>query len=218
MTVVINNRIFERCVNCADLNSKLDTFKKGTVFILDFDTNKDPACWDNIILTLRELNVCFSGSSEMVCLVESFEDLKQAVSEKPKNSFMRRFFRCTTELTPSEMIDIENRAASVGDVIICEGTMALSYNGRDPYCSVDVIYTHEAQEEISQFPKSITVAKLKQIIKDWPETRADGEPCEVRIGAPGKNRPVFCVEPINCRSDKDHESADILFGDGRTEA
>lgn len=63
------------------------------------------------------------------------------------------------------------------------------------------------------FPDGLTVKELKALIKDWPETNADGEPTEVWIGD-GRNLSnlVRDVTPLNLRTnDAGHDVCDILF-------
>jgi hypothetical protein len=47
-----------------------------------------------------------------------------------------------------------------------------------------------------QFRMGMTVSELKELIHDWPETDATGEPTEVWIEtAANKSSPVTCVSP-----------------------
>ena len=60
----------------------------------------------------------------------------------------------------------------------------------------------------------LTVARLKEIIKDWPEFDSNGESCEVwmELGK-GLSSQVREVWPLNKR-DNGVISADMLFGLG----
>ena len=58
----------------------------------------------------------------------------------------------------------------------------------------------------------ITVAQLKELIKDWPEENWDGEPTEVWIGdKTGLSNPCRSIFPLNYRVDDGKESADIIL-------
>jgi hypothetical protein len=58
----------------------------------------------------------------------------------------------------------------------------------------------------------ITVAELKRLIADWPETDTYGEPCEVWISTGYcLTSPCVAVGMLNYRKDEDMEWSDILF-------
>ncbi len=61
------------------------------------------------------------------------------------------------------------------------------------------------------FLNGLTVAELKLIINDWPETDNNGNPCEVWIET-GKDlsSPVVEVSPLNYRTT---EEGDMVFAD-----
>jgi hypothetical protein len=65
--------------------------------------------------------------------------------------------------------------------------------------------------KIGQFRNGMTVVDLKNMVANWPNTREDGEPCEVWIvtGANGETTQAKEVWPLNKRDDL---SADILIG------
>jgi len=58
----------------------------------------------------------------------------------------------------------------------------------------------------------LTVAELKELIKDWPETDEHGEPCEVWLGdASGLSNVAVEAVPLNYRKADRKEWADILI-------
>lgn len=59
-----------------------------------------------------------------------------------------------------------------------------------------------------EFKNGLTVRELKAIIREWPETKADGELAEVWIETGwGKSSIVVETKPLNVRKGK----ADLLF-------
>lgn len=59
------------------------------------------------------------------------------------------------------------------------------------------------------FKHNLTVRKLKEIIKDWPEEYETGELTEVWIETnPNESNPVMCIWPLNLR---DNGIANILL-------
>jgi hypothetical protein len=59
----------------------------------------------------------------------------------------------------------------------------------------------------SEFGGCLTITKLKEILKDWPETTVKGEPSEVWVGgANSLSSPVIELDSLN--------SADVLLGCG----
>ena len=71
--------------------------------------------------------------------------------------------------------------------------------------------------KIHSFQNGMTVADLKRLIADWPETDEDGEPCEVWLGNGGglSNQAMEAV-PLNMRSSEDGSKkwADLLLDHG----
>lgn len=64
--------------------------------------------------------------------------------------------------------------------------------------------------KIESFMNGMTVAQLKRVVADWPETRANGEPCEVWMMdinsfTSSQVKEVWLLK-------KEGETADILFG------
>lgn len=61
----------------------------------------------------------------------------------------------------------------------------------------------------------LTVSELKSIIKDWPETDPDGNPCEVWIDSADGSNQAFSVWPLNSRAEYNYGDdkfwADILI-------
>ena len=54
------------------------------------------------------------------------------------------------------------------------------------------------------FPNGMTVAELKAIIRDWPETDEHGNPCEVWLGkSGGLSNQARKAEPLNHRRSED---------------
>lgn len=50
------------------------------------------------------------------------------------------------------------------------------------------------------YPNGMTVAELKAMVRDWPETDQNGDPCEVWIGrADGLSNQVRSTAPLNLR-------------------
>lgn len=65
---------------------------------------------------------------------------------------------------------------------------------------------------MTRFKNGLTVKELKEIIKDWPEERDDGDPCEVWIGDGfGLSNQVHLVSPLNKRANDDQEWADFIL-------
>ncbi len=62
----------------------------------------------------------------------------------------------------------------------------------------------------------MTVADLKEAIKDWPETDEHGDPCEVWIccDSGGMSNIAKSITPLNARGggDGNPKSADLLIG------
>jgi len=79
------------------------------------------------------------------------------------------------------------------------------------------------QVQSLEFENGMTVADLKALIRGWPETRPDGEPCEVWIET-GRNssRMVCAAMPLNYRISEDGKTtwADIILAphDGESPA
>lgn len=58
--------------------------------------------------------------------------------------------------------------------------------------------------KIQLFENGMTVADLKRIIADWPETDDEGEPCEVWLGSGnGYTNQAIVAIPLNVRSNED---------------
>lgn len=54
------------------------------------------------------------------------------------------------------------------------------------------------------FPNGMTVAELKYMIRDWPETDEYGDPCEVWLcGADGLSNQARHATPLNKRRSED---------------
>lgn len=67
-------------------------------------------------------------------------------------------------------------------------------------------------KEILYFDEGITVKELKEIIKDWPETRADGTPTEVWLSnAAGVSNPAVELSTLNV---DENEACDIILSHG----
>lgn len=67
-------------------------------------------------------------------------------------------------------------------------------------------------KEILEFENGLTVAELKEIIKDWPETRADGTPTEVWLcDAAGVSNIAIEVSDLNL---DDENVGDIIISHG----
>lgn len=66
--------------------------------------------------------------------------------------------------------------------------------------------------KILQFPNGMTVAELKEIIKDWPEKDGQGDPCEVWVcDAIGLSNQVVSVSALNYRKEAGLVWSDILL-------
>lgn len=68
---------------------------------------------------------------------------------------------------------------------------------------------------MTDYPDGMTVAELKALVRDWPETDAYGEPCEVWLcdGA-GLSNQVRMATPLNMRRSENgaKEWADLMLG------
>lgn len=65
-----------------------------------------------------------------------------------------------------------------------------------------------------RFEKGLTVAELKRVIADWPETDDQGEPCEVWLAdARGASNQACTISPLNARTSEDgkHSWADLIL-------
>lgn len=70
------------------------------------------------------------------------------------------------------------------------------------------------------FPNGMTVAELKEMVRDWPETDEFGEPCEVWLcDDQGFSNQVRMVTPLNWRQSEDKTKAwaDLMLGDKSTD-
>jgi hypothetical protein len=61
------------------------------------------------------------------------------------------------------------------------------------------------------FNNGLTVAELKQIVADWPDTDPQGNPCEVWIEHYGLSNQVLGVSRLNFRKEGDAAWADLLL-------
>ena len=64
------------------------------------------------------------------------------------------------------------------------------------------------------FQNGMTVAELKELLINWPDTDEYGDPCEVWIGdSQGLSNPVFRAEPLNKRQNEDGSKlwADLIL-------
>ena len=67
------------------------------------------------------------------------------------------------------------------------------------------------------FPNGMTVAALKEILRDWPETDEHGDPCEVwSCDSRGMSNPVILATPLNMRQSDDglKRWADLMLEHG----
>lgn len=70
---------------------------------------------------------------------------------------------------------------------------------------------------LSSFPDGMTVAQLKAIVRDWPETDEYGDPCEVWVcDGKGLSNQARMATPLNMRRSKDDKTvwADFMLGHG----
>ena len=68
--------------------------------------------------------------------------------------------------------------------------------------------------EIIRFSNGMTVADLKRIVAEWPETAEDGEPCKVWLSdVSGTSNPVHEARPLDKRQSQDgtRHWADLLL-------
>jgi hypothetical protein len=55
-----------------------------------------------------------------------------------------------------------------------------------------------------EFPNGMTVAELKAMVRDWPETDEYGEPCEVWLcDGKGLSNQAKTATPLNMRQSED---------------
>ncbi len=63
-------------------------------------------------------------------------------------------------------------------------------------------------------PDGLTIAELKEVIKDWPEVDNKGEPCQVWVGdgnSHGISNPAHSIGSLNIGHVTGHRWADILI-------
>ena len=74
------------------------------------------------------------------------------------------------------------------------------------------LITEEGMKK-QEFPNGMTVADLKEAIKDWPELDSNGEPCEVWVGTGEMtSNQAKTIIPLNARKSKDGKIwADIIL-------
>ncbi len=66
--------------------------------------------------------------------------------------------------------------------------------------------------KIHSFKNGMTVAELKEAIKDWPNLNEDGEPNEVWVDGNGYSNRSYGIWPLNKRIDANgNEFADIIL-------
>lgn len=73
---------------------------------------------------------------------------------------------------------------------------------------------HKLRAETLEYENGMSVADLKALIRDWPETDQNGEPCEVWLEtSPNLSNMVCQVAPLNYRTSDDGQRvwADILL-------
>ena len=66
-----------------------------------------------------------------------------------------------------------------------------------------------------EFTNGMTVADLKELIRDWPEVDENGEPCEVWLcDSSGMSNQARMATPLNMRSSEDGKKAwaDFMLG------
>jgi|AGFS01.1.fsa_nt_gi hypothetical protein len=65
---------------------------------------------------------------------------------------------------------------------------------------------------IKEFENGMTVRELKELIKDWPEERADGTPTEVWLGdAAGYSNAAIEISTLNL---DENDCSDVLISHG----
>lgn len=58
----------------------------------------------------------------------------------------------------------------------------------------------------------MTIAELKALLADWPDTHEDGESCKVWLGdGKGLSNEVRETSPLNVRIDGDKRTADLIL-------
>lgn len=68
--------------------------------------------------------------------------------------------------------------------------------------------------KLREFPNGMTVAELKEMVRDWPETDEYGDPCEVWLGdGCGFSNQAKLASPLNMRRNHNDTMlwADILL-------
>jgi hypothetical protein len=67
-----------------------------------------------------------------------------------------------------------------------------------------------------RFPNGMTVAELKALVRDWPETDQHGEPCEVWLFDQTRSytNQAVLASPLNMRRSEDGTKlwADLVLG------
>ena len=70
---------------------------------------------------------------------------------------------------------------------------------------------------LCEYENGMTVAELKELLRDWPETNEDGEPCEVWLcDRAGLSNQAKIAAPLNYRESGDgtKQWADLMIGHG----
>lgn len=72
-----------------------------------------------------------------------------------------------------------------------------------------------AELKAYDFPNGMTVAELKELVREWPETDEFGDPCEVWLcDQSGLSNQARMLTPLNLRvsSCRQAASADLMLG------
>lgn len=78
-------------------------------------------------------------------------------------------------------------------------------------------WTGKSDMQPRAYLNGMTVAELKEMVRDWPETDEFGEPCEVWLcDGQGLSNQALMATPLNMRQSEDKTKvwADFMLGHG----
>lgn len=172
----------------------------------------------------------YGESSDDRCISPTLVDTWEWIAKTTTNK--RRQLLPHEQRVVDEKKELDDRTAKLNAFLGGEIYGTLAQDEKKRLC--DQVYHMECYSEVlgkriaafgepvtgdqlskQEFPNGLTVAELKALIADWPETDANGEPCFVWIGsgATCASNAVTTVWPLNHRYSEDGKTewAEILL-------